>query len=496
MDVMEVQQRLGVLLSPFSYIYKALMAIRRVIWQIGILHRLDPHCPCISVGNISWGGTGKTPVIDWLLHWAERKQIQSVVLTRGYKADTNTLPLYVKSHHTAKDVGDEPLMLALEHPNVAVLVDPNRVRSGKYAIQVLKPELMLLDDSFQYLRIKRSLDLVLLREDDFKEQWNKVIPAGSWREGAQALEDASAFLIKADQATMSSLLPVIQNKLFHFKKPVFSFYLKPIYLKSFNSQERITAKEFTGRPYILVTGVGNPKQVVQTVETYLGHSPEAHLIFSDHHRYTFYDVNRLLSFKLPIICTMKDFVKLQWLPVSELWGLEVKTIFEGSLWSKESFPQWIETWWEREQKSILQSLGEKSVDKWQTFDSSNALFFDEQDFDELYTLPLDEDKEFDNSDSLFFDADDDDGIEPVEGPSYTIDDATPIPDDVLQYEVIEDIQQHEIENEMRSNSFPEAINTKQKKPSSLMQDKVAFENAMEAEDEEEEDDYNDRDNAS
>ncbi|OMQ04449.1 tetraacyldisaccharide 4'-kinase [Lawsonia intracellularis] len=379
MDFIELQKNLGFILLPLSYLYTLVMRIRRAIGKIGLLGRLDPYCPCISVGNISWGGTGKTPVIDWLLDWAEQKQLSVSVLTRGYKSDNSStiLPLYVKPHHKTKEVGDEPLMLALEHPNASILVDPNRIRSGRYAVQVLKPDLLLLDDGFQQVGVKKTLDFVLLSEEDLTKQWNRVIPAGSWREGSQALEDASAFLIKADKEKMQSLLPIIQNRLFHFGKPVFSFYLKPVLLKGAGLSEAVTAKEFAGRSYILVTGVGNPNQVLHTVESYLGYSPETHIIFSDHHRYTFQDINRLLSFNLPIICTMKDFVKLQWLPVSELWGLQVKTVFEGYLWSKYSFPQWLAALWDEKHHNIVDSLGE-DIEDYKGFNSSVTLFFEEQ----------------------------------------------------------------------------------------------------------------------
>lgn len=377
MDFIELQKNLGFILLPLSYLYTLVMRIRRALGKIGLLGRLNPYCPCISVGNISWGGTGKTPVIDWLLSWAEQRQLSVAVLTRGYKSDSSILPLYVKPHHKPKEVGDEPLMLAIEHPNASILVDPNRVRSGRYAVQVLKPDLLLLDDGFQQVGVKKTLDVVLLREEDLTTQWNRVIPAGSWREGRKALEDASAFLIKADKGKMQSLLPIIQNRLFDFGKPVFSFYLKPVLLKGAGSLESLTAKEFAGRSYILVTGVGNPKQVLYTVESYLGYSPETHIIFSDHHRYTFQDVNRLLSFNLPIICTMKDFVKLQWLPVSELWGLQVKTVFEGSLWSEYSFPQWLAALWGKKHHNIVDSLGE-DIEDYKGFNSSVTLFFEEQ----------------------------------------------------------------------------------------------------------------------
>ncbi|MEG2005190.1 MAG: tetraacyldisaccharide 4'-kinase, partial [Bilophila sp.] len=290
MDFVRFQTQFGVVLHPFAALYRLILALRRNVWESGLARRLTPTCPCISVGNIAWGGTGKTPLTDWLMSWAERKGLKTVVLSRGYKADLSVVPVYVKPEHSPREVGDEPLMLGLDHPACAVLVDPDRRRSGAYALQALAPELILLDDGMQHVAVQRNLDMVLLRPVDLQEAWGRVLPEGSWREGASALTRAGVFLIKCPSAQLESLLPEFRARLETLQRPVFSFTLKPCAL------ERLDGGRGEGglgtRPYALVTGVGNPQQVAQTATEFIGRPPEVHLIFPDHHTYTFKDTAR------------------------------------------------------------------------------------------------------------------------------------------------------------------------------------------------------------
>ncbi len=383
MDVVKLQQTFAIILIPLSYIYRIIMGLRRILAASGSQKQIVLSCPCISVGNISWGGTGKTPVVDWLLEWSGYNKLHTVVLTRGYKSKSKVYPLYVRAHHTAREAGDEPLMLALQHPEASILVDPKRIRSGKYAVQNLKPDLIILDDGFQHISLTRSLDLVLFQEDDLTIGWNKVIPSGSWREGAQSLKNASAFLIKANQKSMEALVPFIQKRLFRFSKPVFSFQLQPLYLQKSGSLKQIPLKDFYEKPYILITGIAHPNSVLQTVKDYIGTAPQHHLVYPDHHRYTFHEINYFISFNIPIICTMKDFVKLQSSPIPELWGIQTKAIFEGALWSQWSFPKWLSRWWSREQQAVVKSLGSVAVSTNIGFDASSSLFFGEKNKDSL-----------------------------------------------------------------------------------------------------------------
>ena len=181
MNPLSWQKRLRPLLTPVSLLYRRILAARRAKWENEGSPAFRPVCQCVSVGNIAWGGTGKTPVVDWLLGWSEARGLRAVVLSRGYKAQPPELPLHVSPSRTPGEAGDEPLMLALEHPSAAVMVDPDRRRSGRWAEERLSPDLFVLDDGFQHVKVRRDLDIVLLRPDDLGDGWGRVIPAGAWR---------------------------------------------------------------------------------------------------------------------------------------------------------------------------------------------------------------------------------------------------------------------------------------------------------------------------
>lgn len=345
MDFLDWQRRLRPFLRPASAVYERVMASRRTRWEDACSAAFRPSRPCLSVGNIAWGGTGKTPLVDWLLGWSEARGLRAVVLTRGYKAKPPVLPLLAEAGRSAREAGDEPLMLALDHPQSAVVVDPDRRRAGRWAEARLSPDLFLLDDGFQHVKVRRDLDLVALRPDDLRTGWGEVIPAGAWREGPEALERADAFLIKATPEEAAALRPDCERRLSRFGRPLFFFSLRPVELRHVKTGER---RPVLSGPYALVSGVGAPAQVRGTVTEYMGRPPAEYVVFADHHAYGPADAARLKALAMPVICTAKDAVKLRALSLENVWALRVEASFGPALWTAASFPHWLEAWAEKE----------------------------------------------------------------------------------------------------------------------------------------------------
>lgn len=344
MDPLQWQQRLRPVLTPVSRLYERLMAARRAKWEAADSPAFRPSRPCVSVGNIAWGGTGKTPIVDWLLGWSEAHGLRAVVLSRGYKAAPPELPLRVRTSHTPGEAGDEPLMLALEHPESVIMVDPDRRRSGRRAEEDLRPDLFVLDDGFQHVKVRRDLDLVLLRPDDLGDGWGRVIPAGAWREGRETLDRADAFMIKCPPEAWETLRPACERRLAGFGRPLFTFVLRPVCLRSLHGNERREAGDFAGGSYAVASGVGDPVQVVRTVAAFMGYPPAETVAFPDHHVYGAEDAARLERLGMPVICTCKDAVKLRDLPLSDVWALRVEAAFGPRLWSEAAFPGWLDAW--------------------------------------------------------------------------------------------------------------------------------------------------------
>jgi len=254
-------------------------------------------------------------------------------------------PVMVNPRHTAREVGDEPLMLAHSCPQIPVLVDPERRRAADLAVSRLRPDLILLDDGLQHLGMERDLDLVLLRPEDLGAQWNRVIPAGSWREPESALERADAFFIKCPPHAMETLMPAAVERLARFGKPLFNFSLAPMHLCRIDGEAAISAADLENRPYTLVTGVGEPEQVKATVAAYIGYDPKEVIAHPDHHRYTLREVECMAASRTMIICTAKDAAKLRLFSCPDTWYLRTELQFGPALWTDSPFPDWWNAWW-------------------------------------------------------------------------------------------------------------------------------------------------------
>jgi tetraacyldisaccharide 4'-kinase len=344
MKIPDLQQQLSSLLLPFSALYGLIMSIRRTLWEARIMPSFRAPCACVSVGNIAWGGSGKTPLVEWLMHWAAEHNVKAATLSRGYGAQLQRPPVMVSLRHTAREVGDEPLMLTHACPKIPVLVDPERRRAAKLAVTRLRPELIFLDDAFQHLGIERDLNLVLLRPEDLGAQWNRVIPAGSWREPESALRRADAFLIKCPPSDMETILSAAAGRLEIFGKPVFTFSLVPLHLRRIGNEETLAAADLGNRAYILVTGVADPEQVKNTITSYIGYGPEQVIAHPDHHRYTFREVERMIANRKMIICTPKDAAKLRLFYCPNTWYPRLDLQFGPTLWTDASFPDWWSAW--------------------------------------------------------------------------------------------------------------------------------------------------------
>ena len=273
---LRLQPWLGPILCPLSVIYRLCMHLRAKLYAYNLLKSWPPTCPLISVGNISWGGSGKTPLCTWLLDWALSRHNKPALISRGYKASPPAYPHLVKPWDDAHKSGDEPLMLSSSCPEADIIIDPERKRAAKWAAQNLAPDLFILDDGFQHLKVKRDIDLVLIRPQDLNKDWNRVIPLGSWREGKTALKRASAFLINVDPDKFNELEKKLKRRLSIFSRPIFSFYL--------DIRSLIRVKDEVQLPlahagdYMLVTAVGDPAKVINSTQKALSHAPLKQLI--------------------------------------------------------------------------------------------------------------------------------------------------------------------------------------------------------------------------
>src|SRR3954468_17832399 len=197
-------------LAPLAFVYGALMRARARLYQSGVLKMERVGAPVISVGNLTTGGTGKTPLVEWVARAVASKGFRACVLTRGYGREDETRRVVVSDGErvlaSVREGGDEPVLLAESLAGVAsVVCDRDRVGAARWAQEHLDAQVFILDDGFQHMRIARDLDIVTL---DATAPWGggHMLPRGFLREPADALARADCVII-----TRSDLAPDVES---------------------------------------------------------------------------------------------------------------------------------------------------------------------------------------------------------------------------------------------------------------------------------------------
>jgi tetraacyldisaccharide 4'-kinase len=239
--------------------------------------------------------------------------------------------------------GKHHLMLARDHPDACVLVDPCRKRAGQWAWQAIRPDLYILDDGFQHLAVQRDINLLLIRPEDLNRNWNRVIPSGPWREGANALNRASALIFHADPELGQAMAQTVQDRMPELSVPMFSCSYRTRGVRKIYDRSPVEPDA----TYILVSAVGNPTGVEFSARQVFFHPPQDHMQFPDHHSYTIQDWSiisqRAKECKAQyIVCTPKDRVKLEAVADSRLCVLDVCLDIAGGIGQDHEFGQWLQ----------------------------------------------------------------------------------------------------------------------------------------------------------
>jgi tetraacyldisaccharide 4'-kinase len=285
--------------------------------------RLD--VPVISVGNLTFGGTGKTPTVISLARDLVRMGRRPAVLTRGYKRldDSQVIVVGPNPRQTAAEVGDEPLEMAGRLPGVPVIVDADRARGGAEA-QRLGADVVLLDDGFQHLRLERDLDLVLI---DAGDPWggSRLPPLGRLREPLTALERADAVLITKVPAEWRPVVAEIEKAVGRIAPRLQVFVSRTLPSRVHVPGEGWREPEvLSGKRVLAFAALGRPEGFAETLEE-AGAEIAVKRWFPDHHAYTDQELSDIVeqattASAIPVT-TAKDAVKLP--PDAGVWVVEV-----------------------------------------------------------------------------------------------------------------------------------------------------------------------------
>lgn len=304
-------------LIPLAGLYGAGTRLRRRAYQQGWLKSRRLSRPVISVGNLSVGGSGKTPLVAEVAEILLRHGRKPAILTRGYGreggADLIALEPAPGRHPDARVTGDEPALLARALPQVPIIICADRFRAGQLAEERFCADVHILDDGFQHFALERAVDLVAI--DVTKNVLaDAVLPAGRLREPVSALARADLIVLTRaeiqDPATIES-----QVKETNSRAPVFRCAMELRRLIGAVSGEAIKAETCLGKPVCAFCGVGNPSAFFADLRRW-GFNPVAEITFRDHHVYTQEDIVRINKAAIEkgaaaFLTTEKDLMNLQ-----------------------------------------------------------------------------------------------------------------------------------------------------------------------------------------
>jgi tetraacyldisaccharide 4'-kinase len=297
--------------------YSAAVRWRNFRYDTGRLSTERVDVPVVSVGNMTLGGTGKTPMVEWLARWYRARGVRVVLVSRGYGAEQGA-------------ANDEALELEQRLPDVPHVQNPDRVGAARMAIEEFESELVILDDGFQHRRLARDLDLVLI---DALEPFGfeHVFPRGTLREPLSGLARAQVIALSRSDAVSAEDRSAIEKRVRRYAPAATWIEVAhpPRGLANAAGQHA-PVDTIAGRRVAAFCGIGNPSGFRHTLAS-VGADVAALREFPDHHAYTREDVESLSHWAASlaveaVICTAKDLVKLrvERLGGVPLWALAIE----------------------------------------------------------------------------------------------------------------------------------------------------------------------------
>jgi tetraacyldisaccharide 4'-kinase len=341
-----LERRVGVraallrsLLYGLSLIYERIVQLRLWLYRKRVFRERALGCLVISIGNLTVGGTGKTPIVEKFARALQGGGRRVAILSRGYKSvprpskrgllarlrNTNADPPRIVSDGQSLlldslTAGDEPYMLAQNLKNVVVLVDKDRVKSGLFAIERMNADTLLLDDGLQYLHLKHRLDIVLIdRQAPFGNEF--LLPRGTLREPPRNLRRASyVFITKSTGESNDQLVQRIRR--YNRTAEIIECAHQPLHLQNVTTDEIVSLDKLSGAFIGSICGIAAPDSFEGGLKE-LGAKIEIAKRYIDHHRYTEAElrsfINRCIRRDLEmIVTTEKDAVRFPLLGKTEV----------------------------------------------------------------------------------------------------------------------------------------------------------------------------------
>ncbi len=294
------------LLRVPEFLYLCTIRLRNSLYSKGVLKSHRVSAMVFSIGNITTGGTGKTPFVIWLCNLLKQKNIDCAILSRGYKA-------IQEPKLKLQSCLDEPAILAESCPEVPIIVNPDRVAGASEAISRFAVKALIMDDGFQHRRLSRDLDIIII-DATRPFGYGKLLPAGLLREPVNFIKRADAIVITRCNQVDAEELTQLEQKLQQVcpGKIIAKTIHYPIYVKTINNTEINTA-ELKYKKVFAFCGIGNPNAFFNTIRA-MGDELVGWKVFNDHYHYSedilanIYEQAKELKAEL-ILTTHKDWTK-------------------------------------------------------------------------------------------------------------------------------------------------------------------------------------------
>lgn len=312
------------LVFPLSIIFKFVTDIRNKLYDCNFLKSEKINVPVISVGNLSTGGTGKTPLVDFIIYNLKRDYNISV-LSRGYNRKSKGF-IEIKNSDNPSLVGDEPFLIKSNHSEVPVFACEDRVEGAKKIISENNTNLILLDDAFQHRKISRNLDIVLT---DYNNLFYKdyLLPYGNLRESRNNINRADVIIVTKCPLDFNKADAIKIKNQINPKKTQSLFFSQIKYSEILSGFKELSFKSIRNSKLTLVTGIANS----QPLKEYLKKNNVNfdHFDYPDHYNYSRKDVNKILATTKNniILTTKKDYYKLSQFKIDNLLYIDIKVEF-------------------------------------------------------------------------------------------------------------------------------------------------------------------------
>jgi tetraacyldisaccharide 4'-kinase len=315
-------RKIRLLLYPLSVMYDVITSVRNFCFDNGIFKQYEPAVKTIAVGNLSTGGTGKTPVIEYLIRVNYGKKIG--VVSRGYGRDTKGY-IEVGTTHSASKVGDEPLQIKKKFGNqIKFAVSEKRAIGIKKITEKYNLDLILLDDAYQHRHVKAD-KYILLTSYDRPYYDDFLLPAGDLRESRSGAKRADHIIVTKCPPDLSledqdSMIKKLKPE--SYQQVLFSYIS---YAQELKGTQDMHISEVKRKKITLVTGIAKPQPLVDFLSTYF---EVDHLKFADHHTFALSEIGNIKNHDF-IITTEKDYMRLEKYDISNLFFLEMEVKFMG-----------------------------------------------------------------------------------------------------------------------------------------------------------------------